>query len=947
VDRHGPFAFALPLIFFASGAAGLIFELVWFYRCSLVFGSSVWAATIVLSSFMGGLACGNWLVAWYRDRLDRPLRAYAVAELVVAAAGVTLSLTLPTLTGVIARLPGTGLLVRFGTAFALLLVPSAAMGTTLPLVVAAVCRRRERFGAALGRLYGANTLGAVAGVVSAELVLINRFGVSGTAWSAGLLDAGAGAAAFLLSRREEETGAQRRPVAADGGGRVQPGAWAVLTGSFLAGGSLLALEVVWFRFLSMYVLTTTLALSLMLAVLLTAIAIGGLAASAWLARSREGVRTLPIIGAAAVCALVGSYAAFGRLTGGTQVGEWYRVLWFVLALAFPTALLSGVLFTLLGEALHRQIAADTPGARSAQAAAWLTLANTIGATCGSTAALFLLLPFLGMERALFAIAAVYGVIALITALPAVTTPPTSALRRRAGLGAAILIAVALFRFPFGSMADEYFPRAARAYTEDGSAIVATREGPSESIFLMQQTWLGQPVYSRLVTNGFSMSGTSIPAMRYMRYFVYLPMLLRKAPLRRVLVICYGVGVTAGAATDLSSVESLDVVEISRDIVAMSDLVYAGGHHPLHDPRVRVHYEDGRYFLQTTREDFDLITGEPPPPRTPGAVNIYTREYFGLIRERLSDGGIATYWLPVARPNPGTDVSTIIRAFCEVFEDCSLWNATPFDLMLVGTRNGGGPVSASDLARPWTEPRLAASLREVGFEVPEQIGATFIGDAARLRQIAGGAPPLTDDFPQRLRPDPGRPSLSDPRYGVDEQVAQLYQAVIDPGRARQAFTTSTLVRRLLPDELIRDTLPYFDEQRMINRVLWEGGKPLRVIDDLDTVLTRTGLKTLPLWILGSDAVKQRIGLATDDGSGTLEYVRGLDALAARDYLGAAREFARSERQGFPGTTVRGLMVYALCRAGQLEAASRLARGAEARDADEQHFWGWLRARFGVG
>jgi spermidine synthase len=98
----------------------------------------------------------------------------------------------------------------------------------------------------------------------------------------------------------------------------------------------------------------------------------------------------------------------------------------------------------------------------------------------------------------------------------------------------------------------------------------------------------------------------------MRDFVYLPMLLHKAPLRRVLVICYGVGVTAGAAVDVPSVESIDLVEISRDVVAMSDVIYPSTANPLHDERARLHLEDGRYFLETTSATFDLITGEPPP-----------------------------------------------------------------------------------------------------------------------------------------------------------------------------------------------------------------------------------------------------------------------------------------------------------------------------------------------
>ena len=132
-------------------------------------------------------------------------------------------------------------------------------------------------------------------------------------------------------------------------------------------------------------------------------------------------------------------------------------------------------------------------------------------------------------------------------------------------------------------------------------------------------------------------------------------------------------------------------------------------HPLHDPRVRLHLEDGRFFLASADTKFDLITGEPPPPRTPGAVNIYTREYFQLIYDRLAEGGIATYWLPVARPEPGTDVDTSLKAFCEVFADCSLWNATPFDLMMVGTRHATGPVAEETIRAAWQIPVAAGSI----------------------------------------------------------------------------------------------------------------------------------------------------------------------------------------------------------------------------------------------
>ena len=860
---------SLAILFFLSGAAGLAFEIVWFYRCSLVFGNTVWAASLALSSFMGGLAIGNGLAGLWIHRIRRLLRAYAVAELLVATSGVAIvyALAHPALLRAL-ETDAQSRLMRFVLTFTALLVPSTAMGATLPFLVAEGHRRRPGFGRVLGRLYGCNTLGAVCGVVIAEAVLIRAVGVAGTAWCAALVDAGVGITALWMSASSEPV--EPRTSVPLPTTRTA----SVLAAAFVSGATLLALEVVWFRFLSMFVLTSTLALSLMLASVLVAIGTGGLIASGWLSRTARAVGVLPALALAAGCITTASYAGFHWWTAGTQVGDWHTVLWFAATLTCPTALISGMLFTFQGEALANR------GLAPGRAAAWLTLANTIGATCGPIAATFFMLPALGMERSLFLLAASYALVSVMTWPERERWPRVG--RRALAVGATAFV-IALAAFPFGLMRRSYFPRSASAYASDGSELSSTREGPSETIFLMQQMWLGRPVYHRLVTNGFSMSGTGVPAMRYMREFVYLPMLLHASPLRRVLVVCYGVGVTAAAATDLAGAESIEVVEISSDVIATSDRIYPPETHPLHDRRVRLHLDDGRYFLATTTERYDLITGEPPPPRTPGAVNIYTREYFRSIRERLSDGGMVTYWLPIGRPNPGTDVDTILRAFCDVFDDCSIWNATPFDVVLLGSRGGTVPVSETAIAAPWrASPALAAHLAEIGFERPEQLLATFLGDAAYVRTLVNRTPPLTDDFPQRLRPTASRASLSDPSYGDDASVRAAYEQVLDPGRARAAFATSPFIRRILPPAVIDGTLPFFDQQRIVNRVLWEGGKPLSQIEDLHTMLTRTSLRTLPLWILGSDAVKQRIGEESTERSGPTEYTRGLGALVARDY-----------------------------------------------------------------
>lgn len=179
-------------VFLASGASALIFETLWFQQAGLAFGSSVWASSLVLSGFMSGLALGNALAARHGDRLRNPLRAYAIAEMAIAVSGVGLVLLFPHLGALFApALPSLldkpWLLnpLRLITAFVLLLVPSTAMGITLPLLARTLAIYDSRFGAILGRLYGWNTLGAVAGVVAAELFLIVTLGIRGTALAAG------------------------------------------------------------------------------------------------------------------------------------------------------------------------------------------------------------------------------------------------------------------------------------------------------------------------------------------------------------------------------------------------------------------------------------------------------------------------------------------------------------------------------------------------------------------------------------------------------------------------------------------------------------------------------------------------------------------------------------------------------------------------------------------
>src|SRR3954470_4664211 len=308
---------SIAAAFCISGAAGLVFEVVWFHRAGLVLGNSALSTSIVLASFMAGIALGNALVGWRGGSIRRFLRTYAVLECAVAISGIALTYLLPAIAPLVITAvrgadasPWLANIVRAATALVVLSIPATAMGATLPLLVASPQVRRGGFGWTLGRLYGWNTIGAVAGVLAAELLLMPHVGVLGSAWIAGVLNLAAAALALRLARRAEIPAAPAR-----GGATLDAhaarSAIPLLAASFLAGAALMALEVVWFRFLSMFVVNSGLAVALMLAVVLMAIALGGLSAAVLLRRRGDPGLYLPLTALASSVFLITSYRWFG------------------------------------------------------------------------------------------------------------------------------------------------------------------------------------------------------------------------------------------------------------------------------------------------------------------------------------------------------------------------------------------------------------------------------------------------------------------------------------------------------------------------------------------------------------------------------------------------------------------------------------------------------------
>jgi spermidine synthase len=794
----------------------------------------------------------------------------------------------------------------------------------------------------LGRLYGWNTLGAVAGAVAGEAALIGWFGVRGTAWVAAGCNALAAAVAFGLARRLPAIPPHSVATIPDASSppRLTARAIRLCVAAFASGGILLALEVVWFRFLHLFVHSGSLVFALLLASVLTGIGLGGFGGGFWCRRDPRASRHAGAVAWGSGVTSVVVYAAFAIVVEpyrGLYSTQPLDVLWLAFALTLPVSFLSGVLFTLVGTALHEELGVDT------RAAGLATLSNTVGAGLGSLVAGFVLLPQLGMERSFFLLAATYGVVALLLLPVPRQEPSTRRFLVPSALAAVFVAALALF--PLGSMDERYLRfRVLRIDPEQEYEVVALREGRTETIFYLQKNLGGEPVHRWLITDGFSMSSTAAVARRYMKLFVYLPVALRPDP-ESALLISYGVGSTAKALTDTRSLTRIDVVDTSREILELSDIVFPDpADHPLRDPRVRVHVEDGRYFLETTTERYDLITGEPPPPKMAGVVNLFTREYFQLIYDRLTEGGMSTYWLPVHGLTE-SDTRSIIRAYCDVFDDCTLWGGKFFDWILVGSRKAHFEPREAELVRQWEDPAVARELRALAIERPEQLGALFMGDAPSLRRRVRDADPLTDDHPKRIEnrmADPARDWRGLARW-------------METNAARRRFRDSEFIGRAWPEPLRARTLPYFDTQRTINEVTARPFlKPTwrRQMVNLHAVLTETDLRTLVLWLLDTDADALRAidrSIARGDPAGPHAMELGARALADRDFERAAHYFEGAVAHEPANPSAFHYQLYALCLAGRVAEAERVVERSPERlrsDGRDGGFWIWMSETFGL-
>lgn len=695
-----------------SGAAALVAETMWIRSFSLIVGSTVEAASAMFAAFLVGLALGAFAFGRRSDRLERPLWAYLWVEIGIAISSAATGFGLFHLQDVLVAGSGEGRLAHavtaFGTVLCLVLVPTALMGATFPLMVSAA-RRAGAGVSVIGRLYGLNTLGASLGALGCGFVLISSLGVRGTILAGALLNVAAACAcvpSLRFGNRADGEGEVSSEAPTVGQPPAQPiSLWLLLSVAAASGAMVLGLEVTWTRLASYFLGNRTYAFSTLLASVLVMLAFGAWASEKLLTWGR---RRLPLVLGSVLVVASGLTLACAAAADGfihRQIAIEAALpasgLLTVPARIVETVLLLGPMMGALGCLFPMSLtAARLSEERSGRAAGLFYFVNTVGSVSGSLLVGFWSISALGTYGSIAAIVAFGAFVAFL-----VFAAGVSARRERlAGLGlaTAVFLAIPAVLPPQLSLVGAGEERVLRK--EDEYGVFQVLRLPSGLLKVTNNR-------TQLVHYLGAFSTSYVQQMQGHLGMFFCP------EAKNALVLGSGYGITAGALGTYRQLAQVDAVEIVPAMIEAADLFEPFNLSYHRNPRVRVIQDDGRHFLARSTTRYDIISVNVSDPRLPGSANFFHQEFYELAKRRLAEGGV------VIQHAFGTEIATVLSTLAKSFAYVRLFpayqngfNVVAADHPLVG--------DVEKIDRLAAAPEVAAALQSIGILDPLSPGRVF-------------------------------------------------------------------------------------------------------------------------------------------------------------------------------------------------------------------------------
>ncbi len=744
------------VLFFLSGACGLVYEVVWMRMLTLIFGATAFATSTILASFFAGLALGSFSFGRIVDRGRRhPLALYAVLEAGVGVFAFLMPVLLAGLTTTyvaMARAWSLGYyeinLIRFALAFLVLLVPATLMGGTLPVMVKFFAEKSDRLGWDIGQLYAVNTFGAVVGTFLAGFFLILFLGVRETAWAAGTVNLLIAGAVWVLGRRvavgqgEARAGAgpEQEPPPEEAVPTSAAAARLALWAVGISGFSALALEVLWTRSLVFFLDNSTHAFSTILTAFLIGIAIGSAVVAGLIDRGKRllsGLGVLEVlIGVSAVLAIPVLNHSSPVLQRMADVTPNNLLLWKWTGMRFLTSLsvmlvptiLMGMAFPLAARIYARRVEAVGTALGDVYSL------NTICGVVGSVAAGFLLIPLMGMRASILLVAGISVVLGAVLILsdPVATRPGRVKTLGAMGVLSALaaVVYLSIGEAPLTSYIERMDTDRVLSYDEDIGATVKVFEDS-----------LGARYVS---IDGFPVAGTSLGLYDAQKALSNLPMLLTPVDSPRVNIVGFGAGGTSWGILQYG-VQRIDCVELVPAVLDAAKWFPEVNHGVIGQPRYNVIRGDGRNYALVTDKTYDVISIDATSPKMAGNGSLYTVEFYRLLEQRLSDQGLVAQWLPFHLLSDA-EMRMTARTFLEVFPHSTLWfSPIRHHAVLIGTKQPLR-IDYQALERKLRLPAVRSELDPMNVTSPiDFLGLFAMGEDA-LHEYADDARLNTDDHP---------------------------------------------------------------------------------------------------------------------------------------------------------------------------------------------------------
>ncbi|VAX09953.1 Spermidine synthase [hydrothermal vent metagenome] len=731
------------LIFTASGAAALVYQVIWARWLGLIFGNTATSISIVLASFMLGLALGSYLIGKRLHTIKNPMIIYAYLELGIGLFAICfpiLAVATDWLYSLIisAETPlAVSLLVRALFAFGLLLIPTTFMGATLPLLTDFFRRDpRHTNNWKVGLLYAANTIGAAVGTIVASFILIEMIGVRYTALCAAGLNflvaiLGFRFARLTTLRATTKPSEKRLPLSIMG-----KTALVVLA---VSGAIALGSEVLWTRVLEILMGSSTYAFATILVVYLIGIAAGSWLMSLAVPRLKSLGIWLAGMQISMGCWTIIAITLFTVLAEHIAQQRWEYIslpetlsyyLW-AACLLLPMALFSGATFPLATRLIQPQHE-DAEGTLIARAYTW----NTVGALLGSLIAGFVIAVLFDYFQSIYLLVIFYGMVGLAAMFMAVKSP-TEPRNRMVASGLAIL-AVGITVYGITEAADSNrFAERIRIISDDRSEISFHKTGLQGVTSVIRER--GEKLGYSLVVNGTGMT-VKVTDTKMMSH---LPMLLHPSP-DDTLVICFGMGTTFRSAITYG--KNVTVVELVAEVLDAFEQFYDDAERVRAYKNGRMIVNDGRNYLRLTEDKYDVITVDPPPPIDGrGVTNLYSKEFIELAKSRLKKGGIMAHWIPAVGSSSGVDDLETVNMLMKTFNSVFPYTAIKPSLNAVGTHVLGSmePIVATKEILNQHLSRAAVALDIMEWQ---PVPISFFAQLEPMPQFGAETPILTDDRP---------------------------------------------------------------------------------------------------------------------------------------------------------------------------------------------------------